>query len=231
MRGHDITEQLSRIRRAGLGGRRLPSGPRPVRPGVVPVGVRPLQPARPATPGVARRSAPPTLLSSSLGSSMGALGSTLLGSGLLGPTRRPEQRVLARRAPVARPVRAPRHRHGGLVVAALTAVTATAVVLLGMLADEVAAARVGAPTSTAAPVQSMAASVGPSVVVAPVAVVSGEADSITVGSEVTVWEVAERVAPAASGSQVAAVAQRLVADNGLSSVRVHPGQVLRVTAG
>jgi hypothetical protein len=231
MRGHDITEQPSRIRRAGLGGRRLPSGPRPVRPGVVPVGVRPVQPARPATPGLARRSAALTLLSASLGSSMGAIGSTLLGSGLLGPARRSEQRVLARRAAAAPVIRTPRRRHGALVVAALMAVTATAVVLLGMLGDEVAAARLGAPTATSAAPASMAASMQASVVVAPVAVVAGRADTVTVGSEVTVWEVAERVAPAASGAQVAALAQRLVAENDLSSVRVHPGQVLRVTAG
>jgi hypothetical protein len=59
--------------------------------------------------------------------------------------------------------------------------------------------------------------------------VPGPATEVTVGTERTVWDVAERIAPAASGPAVAALAERLVTDNGLSSVRVHPGQVLRVT--
>ncbi len=45
------------------------------------------------------------------------------------------------------------------------------------------------------------------------------------------WEVAERVAPASSGPELAAVAERIVTDNSLTSVRLHPGQVLRVTGG
>jgi hypothetical protein len=47
----------------------------------------------------------------------------------------------------------------------------------------------------------------------------------------TVWEVASRVAPELSGPRRAALAERIVADNALASVRLRPGQVLRVAAG
>jgi LysM repeat protein len=223
MRGHDIAEQPSRVRRAGLGGRRPAAGPRPARPGVVPVGVRPLQPARPA-------GAPRPVALAGLASSFG---SGLLGTGLLRPVRRAEQRVLARRRPAAGPVRiAPRSR-GALIVGALVAATATCVVLLGLLADAVSEARSGAtvaPTvaSAAAPAQIAASETGAALAFAAPSTASSAA-TVTVGSEETVWEVAQEIAPAASGSDVAALAERLVTANGLSSVRVHPGQVLRVT--
>ena len=47
----------------------------------------------------------------------------------------------------------------------------------------------------------------------------------------TVWDVAARVAPGRPGAEVAAVAERIVADNALASVRLEPGQVLRVAGG
>lgn len=47
----------------------------------------------------------------------------------------------------------------------------------------------------------------------------------------TVWEVAERVAPGRSGREVAALAERIVVENALSSAQLGPGQVLRVPAG
>jgi len=47
----------------------------------------------------------------------------------------------------------------------------------------------------------------------------------------TVWDVAARVAPGRPGAEVAAVAERIVADNSLDSVRLEPGQVLRVAGG
>jgi hypothetical protein len=218
MRGHDIAEQSSRVRRAGLGGRRSPSGPRPVRPGVVPVGVRPMQPARPATPAGVRRSVALTLLADSLGS-------TRLGAGLLAPVRRAEQRVLDRQAPVMGPLRVVvRRRHGALVVVALMMATAACVVLLGLLADTVSDARTAGPVvgpSVGAPAEIAAAEAG--------AAPAATADTVTVGAEATVWDVAQRLAPGASGPDVAALAERLVTDNGLSTVRVQPGQVLRVT--
>src|SRR5690348_3333945 len=123
MRGHDTTEQPSRIRRSGLGGRRVPRGPWPARPAVVPVGVRPVQPTRPPSPPVVRRSS--------------AL--ALLGSSLLGARRPAEQRVLARRALPLSPAVPRAHRL--LAAAALAVATATAVVLLGLLAGAVAQSR------------------------------------------------------------------------------------------
>ena len=47
----------------------------------------------------------------------------------------------------------------------------------------------------------------------------------------TVWDVAAGVAPGRPGAEVAAVAERIVADNALGSVRLEPGQVLRVAGG
>ena len=215
MRGHDIAEQPSRVRRAGLGGRRPPSGPRPARPGVVPVGVRPVQPARPASPAGVRRSAALTLLADSLGS-------TRLGAGLLAPVRRAEQRVLARRAPVVGPARVVvQRRRSALLVTALMAAVATGVVLLGLLADTVSDARATARSTVGAPAEIATAEAASRV--------TATADVITVEDEATVWDVAERLAPSASGPELAATAERLVTDNGLTSVRVHPGQVLRVT--
>mgnify|MGYP003781284561 CR=1 FL=1 len=187
MRGHDSTEQSSRVRRAGLGGRTVPRGPRPVRPRVVAVGVRPVQPAWP-TPALDR--VPPAR----------GWRASALGVG---------QRVLARRTAVARRPGRPR---GVLVTVGLMVATAVAVFGLGLLADVVSGARAEAP-------------VGPAVTV------SGTDATVTVTDEATVWEVAERVMPGASGAEVAAAAERIVTDNGLSSARVHPGQVLRVTGG
>jgi hypothetical protein len=54
---------------------------------------------------------------------------------------------------------------------------------------------------------------------------------VTVEPGETVWEVADRVAPGLSGAERAALAQRIVADNGLGSARPAPGRVLRVVAG
>jgi hypothetical protein len=201
MRGHDITEQPSRVRRAGLGGRRVPPGPQPVRPRVVAVGVRPVQPARPAWPAVRHRS--PAL--------------TLLGSSLLGGAQRAGQRVLDRPAPAPVVPSGARERVRRVLAATgLVVVTAAAVVLLGLLADAVTQSRAGAPAG---------ASLQPATGSAPAVV------TVTVGPEATVWDVARGVAPAAPGPELAGLAERIVVDNDLSSVRVHPGQVLRVTAG
>jgi hypothetical protein len=107
---------------------------------------------------------------------------------------------------------------------------ATAVVLLGLLAGFVAEARSGAPVGAAG-------STAPTASTASAFTSSGSAVTVTVtvdpdadpGS--TVWDVARQVAPAASGPELAALAERIVVDNGLSSVRVSPGQQLRVTVG
>jgi hypothetical protein len=88
---------------------------------------------------------------------------------------------------------------------AMVAASAAVVVALGLLA------RVAEPAST------------PSRPPAPVVVTAEPGE--------TVWDVAARVAPVRPGAEVAAVAERIVADNALRSVRPEPGQVLRVAGG
>jgi hypothetical protein len=60
---------------------------------------------------------------------------------------------------------------------------------------------------------------------------AGGVTTVTVEAEATVWEVARLVAPESSGPELAAVAERIVTDNSLTSVQLRPGQVLRVTSG
>jgi hypothetical protein len=98
-----------------------------------------------------------------------------------------------------------------LAVAGLMVATAAAVVALGLVAGVVAESR-------AEP------AVGPTIG-------TTTADTVTVGSEVTVWEVAQRVAPGATGPELGELSERIIVDNELSTVLVHPGQELRVTAG
>jgi hypothetical protein len=52
--------------------------------------------------------------------------------------------------------------------------------------------------------------------------------TVTVTTAGTVWDVADRVAPGASGPERAALVDRIVAANALTSMRVAPGTVLRV---
>jgi hypothetical protein len=116
---------------------------------------------------------------------------------------RPGPRVLARRAV-----------HSGESVSrlwravsgiAVVAASAAVVVALGLLV------RVAEP----APVPEQAP--------APVVVTAAPGE--------TVWDVAARVAPGRPGPEVAAVAERIVVANDLRSVRLEPGQVLRVAGG
>jgi hypothetical protein len=93
-----------------------------------------------------------------------------------------------------------------LAGAALMAATAAAVVMLGLLA------RIPAPPPVAV-----------SGLPAPVVVTATPGE--------TVWEVVDRVAPGLSGPQRAELAERIVPDNRLASVRLQPGQVLRVPGG
>jgi hypothetical protein len=98
-----------------------------------------------------------------------------------------------------------------LATAGLMAATAAAVVALGLIAGAVAQSR-------AEP------AVGP-------VIGTTTADTVTVGSEATVWDVAARVAPGATGPELGELSERIITVNGLSTVRVHPGQELRVTSG
>jgi hypothetical protein len=156
-------------------GPRRPRGPRPVRPAVVPVVVRPAQLPRPVVRAVPEASG---------------------------------QRLLVRRSIVALPVPAPWVRaRRVLAAAALTVVAATVVVGLGLLAGATAESRAVVGGSSGAEVMT----------------------TVTVGPEATVWDLARTVAPAASGPELAAVTERIVTDNSLTSVRLHRGQVLRVS--
>lgn len=66
---------------------------------------------------------------------------------------------------------------------------------------------------------------------APVPVQAPAPVVVTAGPGETVWDVAARIAPGRPGSEVAAVAERIVVENDLPSVRLEPGQVLRVAGG
>ena len=87
----------------------------------------------------------------------------------------------------------------------LVAASAAVVVALGLLARTAEVAP--APVRPAAPVV------------------------VTAGPGETVWDVAARLAPGRPGAEVAAVAERIVADNALRSARLESGQVLRVAGG
>jgi hypothetical protein len=185
MHEHGVNGQPVQDRRVGerrQAPRRRASGPRPVRPVVNAVTVRPAEVERPqASRSRARRVPLPV-------------------AGM---------RTLARR-PLAAP-------HGAVVLArvqrvlaglVVTVVAGALVVGLGLLADAAAVTRAGeAGRAPQAPVV------------------------VTVGAERSPWDVARRVAPGASGPELAAIAERIVTDNSLGSVPLHPGQVLRVTSG
>lgn len=126
--------------------------------------------------------------------------------GAVAPVRS-DPRLLARRPVPARAqwVRTVRRAAVGIAVAV---VTAAVVVVLGLLAGMAGSARTG----EAVPVPSRSV-------------------SITVGEQETVHDVARVLAPDATEAQLSVVAERLVAANSLTSPRVRPGQVLRVTPG
>jgi hypothetical protein len=186
MHEHGVNGQPVQDRRVGerrQAPRRRASGPRPVRPAVNAVTVRPAEVERPqASRSRARRVPLPvagmrTLARRPLATPQGAVALARL------------RRVLA-----------------GLVVAV---VAGALVVGLGLLADAAAVTRAGEQAGRAPH--------------APVVV--------TVGAERSPWDVARRVAPGASGPELAALAERIVTDNSLGPVPLHPGQVLRVTSG
>lgn len=126
--------------------------------------------------------------------------------GAVAPVRS-DLRLLARRPVPARAqwVLTVRRAAAGIAVAV---VTAAVVVVLGLLAGMAGSARTG----EAVPVPSRSV-------------------SITVGEQETVHDVARVLAPDATEAQLSVVAERLVAANSLTSPRVRPGQVLRVTPG
>jgi hypothetical protein len=102
---------------------------------------------------------------------------------------------------------------------ALVLVAAAVVVGLGRIADVAAQSR-----AAEAPAVSQVDQVG-QVTVGRVGV---GGVTVTVTTAGTVWDVADRVAPGASGPERAALVDRIVAANALTSMRVAPGTVLRV---
>jgi len=185
-------------------GRRPAPGPRPVRPAGALVMVRPLEAPRPVRDAAA---GPGT-------ERAGMWGAGAWGAGAWGVRTRDDRSRAAGSGPRLL-VRGSVGVHGRAwpgsrlrrVVAgiALVAASAAVVVALGLLA------RVAEPA--------------PAVVRPPAPVV------VTAEPGETVWDVAARVAPGRPGAEVAAVAERIVADNALGSVRLEPGQVLRVAGG
>jgi hypothetical protein len=121
----------------------------------------------------------------------------------------PGMRTLVRRPVAVSPAGAALARVRRIVAGLAVMVVAGAVVVaLGLLVDAAAAARAGEGAHA------------PQIPVV-----------VTVDAERTPWDVARRVAPGASGPELAALAERIVTDNSLGPVPLHPGQVLRVTPG
>jgi hypothetical protein len=126
------------------------------------------------------------------------------------PLSMPGMRTLVRRPVAVSPAGAALARGRQIVAGlAVTVVAGAVVVALGLLVDAAAAARAGDGEARAPQV--------------PVIVM--------IDAERTPWDVARRVAPGASGPELAALAERIVTDNSLGPVPLHPGQVLRVTPG
>lgn len=211
----------------GWHGRRPASGPRPVRPAGVVVMVRPVEAPRPVR-DVAVGSA--AVGPSAIGSVRERVGAECAGAERVGGAwagvRPPGPRLLVRgtAAPYGRSwATTPLRR----VVAGLGLVAASAavVVALGLLARVAEPAVAPAPAGPSTPAVAAAPVVvtAPDVVAAPVVVTAEPGE--------TVWDVAARVAPGRPGAEVAAVAERIVADNALRSMRLEPGQVLRVAGG
>jgi len=153
----------------------------------------------------------------------GGLGVDVAGRGCGSVAGRPARPSAGPRLLVARPGR-PALRRGDrlrrlLAGLALVLVAAAVVVGLGRIADVAAQSR-----AAEAPAVSQVEQVG-QVTVGRVGV---GGVTVTVTTAGTVWDVADRVAPGASGPERAALVDRIVAANALTSMRVAPGTVLRV---
>jgi hypothetical protein len=146
--------------------------------------------------------------------------------------RRPVRPSAGPRLLVSRPgIPAPRRgdRLRKLLAGLALVLVAAAVVLgLGRIAD--VAARSRAAEAPAVSHVGQVGQVGQVDEVGQVTVVrvrAGEV-AVTVTTAGTVWDVADRVAPGASGPERAALVDQIVAANALTSMRVAPGMVLRV---
>jgi len=175
----------------------------------------------------------------SLGAVGGAVGGAGRGCGSVAGRRpvRPSAgpRLLVSRPGIPAPRRGDRLRRllAGL---ALVLVAAAVVVGLGRIADVAAQSRAAeAPAAGHVDQVGHSGQVGHAsrggqvdeVGQVTVGRVRGEVTA-TVTTAGTVWDVADRVAPGASGPERAALVDRIVAANALTSMRVAPGTVLRV---
>jgi hypothetical protein len=126
------------------------------------------------------------------------------------PLSMPGMRTLVRRPVAVSPAGAVLARVRRILAGlAVTVVAGAVVVALGLLVDAASAARAGEEGGRAPQIPVI----------------------VTVDAERTPWDVARRVAPGASGPELAALAERIVTDNSLGPVPLHPGQVLRVIPG
>jgi hypothetical protein len=201
-------QQQSWVRQA----RRGTSGPRPIRPPVPPGSARPESGPRPVPAGIVAGEA--GLVASGRTSVGRGVGSVAPGRvGACGRTaegvRRSRQmtivrgpRVLVRTPIPPMPQSAGRVRR--IVAGFAVSLVAAAVVFgLGRVADAASHARAAAVP-----------------VVAEV--------TVTVDAPGTVWDIVDGVVPSADGPERAAMVDRIVAVNALTSFRVWPGEVLRV---
>jgi hypothetical protein len=190
--------------------RRGASGPRPVRPPVPPGSPRPESGPRPVLAGIVASEAgsgipgrAPWGLAVGSAATGRACGRAADGVPL---TRRMavvrEPRLLVHSPILSAPQAAGRVRR--VVAGFAVALVAAAVVFgLGRLADAASHARVPAASAVAEV-------------------------TVTVDAPGTVWDVVDGVAPSATGPQRAEMVDRVVVVNSLTSVRVWPGEVLRV---
>lgn len=96
----------------------------------------------------------------------------------------------------------------------LAGLAVVVVIAFGLLPDAAGRSGVSAPVAPTATASVTVAPVARQLVVAP--------------GEATVWDLARRAAPEATGPQLAAVAERIVELNSLTSMHLRPGQVLWV---
>jgi hypothetical protein len=196
-------QQQSEVRQP----RRGASGPRPVRPAVPPGSARPQSGPRPVPAGIVARDAGSGVLGRGVGSAAAgrasACGRTADGALVaqqMAIVSGP--RVLVRSPVPSAPPSVVRVRR--IVAGFAVALVAAAVVFgLGRIADAASQAR------------------------GPAAAVVAEV-TVTVDAPGTVWDVVDGVAPSASGPDRAAMVDRVVVVNSLTSLRVWPGEVLRV---
>ena len=243
-----------RSARVGAGSRRSP-GPRPIRPGVAPVSLRPALLPNPVPPiPLGSTPAGPTPMDAVPGSAVP--GSAVPGSAVPRGTA-PISRARRRSAVIAPSPMASPSRHRAVCAGGTTArgsrsrrkapwspppaarLDSPAWRLLGGLTVLVLSAAViigwGVLLEVTAPAAAVQLAASGMAVPGSGEPGPGSPTAATmlveVGSERTVWDLARRVRPGADGPGLAAVAERIALLNALPSVQLRPGQVLVVPLG